>query len=70
MQSNRHRTTASVIAAEGRSSRERLDDFARLNAMNKYGGHLTRDSIHKAVAQTTMQQPSHDIVILGVAALN
>ena len=64
MQSNRHRTTA-----EGRSSRERLDDFARLNAMNKYGG-LNRDSIHDAVAQMRMQQPSHDIVILGVAALN
>ncbi len=70
MQSNRPRTTASVIAVVGRSSRERLGDFARLNAMNKYGGHLTRDSIHEAVAQMKMQQPSHDIVIFGVASLN
>lgn len=69
MQSSCHRTTSSVIA--GRSWREcQSDDFASLNAIKKYGGHLTRDSIYEAVAQTKMQRPSHDIVILGMTSWN
>mmetsp|Transcript_25053 Transcript_25053/g.43849 ORF Transcript_25053/g.43849 Transcript_25053/m.43849 type:complete len:130 (-) Transcript_25053:189-578(-) len=46
------------------------DDFARLNKRNKYGGPITRDSVHEAVVQTTRQRPSQDIVVMGVASWN
>ncbi|KAL3771089.1 hypothetical protein ACHAWU_006466 [Discostella pseudostelligera] len=67
-QSNSHRTTASIAGSGLKDSLS--DDFASLNAINKYGGHLTRDSIYEAVAHTKMQRPSQDIVILGVASWN
>mmetsp|Transcript_40709 Transcript_40709/g.85526 ORF Transcript_40709/g.85526 Transcript_40709/m.85526 type:complete len:127 (+) Transcript_40709:24-404(+) len=62
--SSRARSTLSKLYSSGRM----IDDFARLNKRNRYGGPITRDSVHEAVMQTKRQMPSQDIVVIMGAA--